>query len=282
MMSFANEHYQLAIKILDSLDVPPVSTLHLPQVVENVEKPDEFGFVFLADGSVGPFYTSLDDTLPQLWARYPHGLKPGCAASELLAYFASGSQVLRSLALGAFNALSQHVMRRSGYFPKEHQTEAIQPRSGDRVAFVGYIRPMIEELLTRGHEVLVLEKNPARVEMVTGLTLSTDSTDLAGCNFIFCTASTLINDTLAEILRYKQPTARLCLVGPSGSGLPDVLFRHGVDEVGGIFVEDVSLLNDALEHQQSWSQSGYKYQLAPQKYPGVDELIHRIAGRAGK
>ena len=62
---------------------------------------------------------------------------------------------------------------------------------------VGYIRPMAEKLLQKGMDhVLVLERNPARVDEAEGIRLTTRPADLKAYNEIVCTASTLINDSI--------------------------------------------------------------------------------------
>jgi len=275
-MSFADEYHRLACTVAERLALPRLSGLQLPNPVEEAEKADEFGFVFLEDGSAGPFYTSLDDTLPELWKLYPDGGNVQGNVLELIEHFRSQSQVLRSVALGAFNAISQHVFERAGFSPVKASTTKSQPAPGQLVAIVGYIRPMVERLLEKGHPVLVLEKNPARVELQPGVTLSTDPRDLRSSDFIICTASTLINDSLGEILHYKRASAHLSLVGPSGSGLPDVLFAHGVDDVGGIAFHDIDALKASLVRQESWGHAGDKYQLSTAQYPGIDRLLAAI------
>ena len=279
-MNFSSEYYQLARKLIDYLDIPPVTGIHLPVRVEDAQKADEFGFVFLEDGSVGPFYTSLDDTLHELWSLYPDGKGYTCKASLLIEYFLADSQALRSVALGTFNAISQHVMVRAGYSPLEtsaNKDSANGPsEQAQKIAIVGYIRPMVEKLIEKGIDVMVLELNPARVDLQPGLRLSTDPADLLEYEGIICTASTLINDSLGEILQYKNESAYFSLIGPSGSGLPDILFQHGVDEVGGFYVYDIKALHDALDRQESWGHAGQKYQLRVKDYPGVNKLLEAI------
>lgn len=279
-MIFAGEYYQLAHQVIDSIDIPLVIGIHLPVLVEDAQKADEFGFVFLQDGSAGPFYTSLEDSLHELWRLYPDGSSLNCNISELIEYFQGNSHVRRAVALGAFNAMSQHVMKRAGFSPLDtagnKDIKANQPQQGQKVAIVGYIRPMVERLLAKGIEVMVLELNPARVDLQPGLLLSTDPADLLKYDSIICTASTLINDSLGDILQYKHESAQLSLIGPSGSGLPDVLFSHGVDDVGGFHFDDMGALHEALDKQESWGHAGEKYQLRVENYPGVDKLLETI------
>jgi uncharacterized protein len=283
-MNFAQEYLQLAQSIMAQIEIPAVAGIHLPRPVEEEQKADEFGFVFLEDGTAAPFYTSLDDALEQLWKKYPDGHSCQVEIRELIEYLDSDEPSLNALALGAFNAMSQHVMARAGYSPAEFRTNpnpledssARRGRSTKRIAMVGYFRPMIARLLEQGNTLLVLEKNPARVELQAGVELTTNPADLLNFDRILCTASTLINGTLGEILQYKKESAHFSLIGPSGSGLPDVLFQHAVDDVGGILIQDVPALKVSLEKQESWSHAGQKYQLSQQQYPGITDLLETI------
>ena len=49
---------------------------------------------------------------------------------------------------------------------------------------------------------------------------------------LLITGTTLINDTLEELLRLAKPTARVTMVGPTVSLLPDAFLRRGADILG--------------------------------------------------
>ncbi|HNT97165.1 MAG TPA: DUF364 domain-containing protein [Elusimicrobiales bacterium] len=59
------------------------------------------------------------------------------------------------------------------------------------------------------------------------------------------TALTLLNGTFGEIIRLCRPDAFKLVLGPSAP-LSPVLFRHGMDAVGGTRVEDIPALTRAL------------------------------------
>lgn len=285
-MKLNREYRDLARRIGEHIELPPVVGLHLPKIVEDAEKPDEFGFVFLEDGSVGPFYTSLEDSLPRLWHRYPDPSNLRADAVELTRHFGDATDLAASaLALGAFNAISQHLFRRASFSPSEASVSSAStgiddPLAGDRVGMVGYFCPLVERMLEKGVEVLVVEKKPERVEIVEGLELAGDASELARCDQVLCTASTLINDSLEDILGHSRGCRRFSLIGPSGSGLPDLLFERGVDSVGGLEFFDLEALREALQQQVSWGHAGHKYQLTPEAYPGVGELLRRARSRS--
>ena len=279
-MNITRETIELTKRIAQSIQIPAVSSIHLPEPVEQSEKPDEFGFVFLQDGSVGSFYTSLNDTLHELWQLYPDRKTNETNTVKLIEQLNADSHALRAVALGAFNAVSQHVMSRAGYSPAEAGNMGlIKPEPKQTIGMVGYFKRLIEKLLSQDINVLVLEKNPARVELQKGVTLTTNPADLASCEHILCTASTLINGTLAGLIEASNKPVSFSLIGPSGSGLPDILFKLGVDAVGGVYFDDKPALHDALSKQQSWGHAGRKYQLTPENYPGISSLLQQINNR---
>jgi len=93
---------------------------------------------------------------------------------------------------------------------------------------------------------------------------------------ILCTAATLINDSVDEVLQHCRNAENFSLIGPSGSGLPDVLFEHGVDAVGGVFFGSTAELNNTLASRSSWGKAGQKYQLDATVYPGYQALLEKI------
>jgi uncharacterized protein (DUF4213/DUF364 family) len=148
--------------------------------------------------------------------------------------------------------------------------------SGAAVGMVGYFGPLVDKLIDRGNEVLILERAPQRVRERPGVSLIDDARDLGRCRRIVCTAATLINDTLNEVLAAVAGHRDLELTGPSGSGLPDPLFARGVAAVGGTSFVDRAHLVSQLEQGKTWSAAGRKYQLTTQNYPGMAALLGRF------
>ena len=102
----------------------------------------------------------------------------------------------------------------------------------------------------------------------------TDQTDrLRDCDRVLITGSTLINDTLDDVLSYCDPKARVALVGPSASCLPDPIFDRGVDVVGSTMVCDLPRLEALLEAGQPWAEGTAKYCITRDQYPGIRQMI---------
>jgi hypothetical protein len=273
-----NADYLSLIEVLAAA-LPPVAIdgLHLPVLVGDGAYRDEFGFVLLADGSVGPFYVSLEPVLSALWTRYPRPdrvrLDPVAVARRLV----GGDLAERALAVGAFNALSQRLMRCAGYEPpnRSESKEVLVDRSRGPVGMIGYFRPVVDRLVDSGSDVLVLELQPQRVPERPHVRVTTRAEDLTGCERVLCTASALVNDTLDDLLAACRGASAFELIGPTGSGLPDVLFDRGIDSVGGIFFDDPARLREVLARGDSWGSAGRKYQIRPEDYPGAEVLVGR-------
>jgi len=296
-MDISSEYIALFTDIAKKIDFPNVEGIYLPHLADkntesnDKQKKDEFGVVILEDGSSGAFYVSLDDTLKQLEAYLESNYSNSSGNREkpdtlsLIKNFKSTTLHERAVALGAINAVSQFIMNQAGFTAPgkdKNKTSSIgidQAKKGERIGMIGFFSPLIERLLEKGIEILVLEKNPARVELQTGVTLTENVADLSNCDHILCTASTLINNTLDVVLSHSKQAKSFSLIGPSGSSIPDILFKHGVDAVGGYHFTDIPALKQALDNQESWGHSGYKYQLTREDYPGIETLLERIKNK---
>ena len=78
---------------------------------------------------------------------------------------------------------------------------------------------------------------------------------LASADLLIITGSTLIHNTLEDILEQKRDGAEVVLVGPTASMLPEAFFHRGVDTIGGFLETDPDKLLDTL----SEAGSGYHF-----------------------
>lgn len=275
--SISEDYRRIGEQIAILLGRPRVSGLYLPAPVADETFRDEFGFVFLADDGIGPFYVSMDNILQGLWQRYPEPELCDEDAFSLLQGFASEDPSSRALALGTYNALSAKLYQTAGFEPPDRKSNSglSDTPPGGPVGMVGYFCPLVDKLTALGCEVLVLERAPERVPERPGVSVTCDPQDLAGCKHVLCTASTLINDSLEDFLAATEPTACIEIVGPSGSGLPDPLLARGVTSIGGISFGDRNQLIGHLRRGGSWGAAGRKYQLDETSYPGLAQLMGR-------
>lgn len=272
-MSTLADYRSLVGRLSGAMPLPRIESILLPREAPPPEKKDEFGFVMLEEGSVGPFYLCLGDTYGQLARRLAGEPAAGQDPVALAMQLGRGDLAASALALGAYNAISQHLMRRAGFDPAAGGKGEDTLKSARRIGMVGYFPPLAERLRARGLILTIIEQLPERVPEDPGISLFATPDALGQCDHVLCTASTLINDTIDQILHACLVGARVELIGPSASGLPDPLFARGVEGVGGIVIEDPKQLQDALESGESWGASGRKYSLQRAGYPGVQGLL---------
>ena len=274
-----NEAYQqIGTQLAIRLGHPAVSGLYLPAPVADETFRDEFGFVLLSDGSVGPFYVSMGELLRELWQRHPQPRQLRSDATTLLQGFADGDIARRALALGTYNALSATLFHRVGFVPPERAGNAglNDVPAGSSVGMVGYFRPLVDRLTAQGCSVRVLELSPERVEDREGVSCCSNASELAGCDLVLCTASALINDSLEGLLAALAHRVKIEMIGPSGSGLPDPLFARGVSTVGGSLFSSQAKLIQHLNHGEPWGSVAHKYQLDTVSYPGLSRLLEEL------
>jgi len=283
-MSIIPAYLEIARNVASQIELPAISQLYLPEAQSNDEFRDEFGLLFLEGGIVAPFYASLPGTLAALRERF--STSDQLSGQPLLASIEELQKpdlASHAIALGAYNAMSQYVMQTAGLLPlskaESGNMGSAKPEAGEQVGMVGYFCPLIDKLIDRGQRVLVLEQQAERVPERPGVQLTQNPSDLSGCRIVLCTAATLINDSIDDILVHCRQAESFSLIGPSGSGLPDVLLERGVDAVGGVYFSSDSSLKDKLAERSSWGSAGQKYQLTAASYPGYQALLDKIHGQ---
>ncbi|PTY05107.1 hypothetical protein DB347_16640 [Opitutaceae bacterium EW11] len=118
--------------------------------------------------------------------------------------------------------------------------ETMLPRvSGRRVAVIGHFRHLDE--FARHCDLTILERRPQPGDMPDPAC----EVVLPDAEFVFITATTLINKTLPRLLQLC-PQAFVVLVGPT-TPLAPVWFDLGVDMVAGLLIDDVPAVQQIVQ-----------------------------------
>lgn len=72
---------------------------------------------------------------------------------------------------------------------------------------------------------------------------------------LIITGTTLINDTLEDLLSMRKPGAKVVVMGPTASMLPEAFFRRGVSLPGGVIVTEADRVLDVIAE----AGSGYHF-----------------------
>jgi len=148
--------------------------------------------------------------------------------------------IRRAVGIAAMNALADTCWRRRPHPVTELRLgvdafDATEMRPGDKVVVVGAFVPFLRELKRRRQPFLVVEQDPATLkaeELPFFRPAEQAGSVVPEADVLLITGTTLINDTLEELLHLAKPVARVTMVGPTVSLLPDAFLRRGADILG--------------------------------------------------
>lgn len=175
----------------------------------------------------------------------------------------SAGGIRRAVGVAALNALAdmcwerqppQGVELRMGI--DAYDAADIQP--GEHVVVVGAFVPFLKSLKRAKQPFTVLELDAATLKPdELPYYRPADQADqiVPSADVLLATGTTLVNDTLEHLLALCRPTARVVVVGPTVSLLPDAFLRRGVDVLGGIRITAPDAFLDVL----SEGGSGYHF-----------------------
>jgi uncharacterized protein len=260
------------------LELPKISGFWVPPLRERPQKGDEFGALFLEDGTVGLMFVQLEDTLERLHAGQPLeeliGANPAVLARDLRA----SAPEKKALGYGAVNAISQHVIRASG-LAIDRETDSIasfDPKPTDHIGMIGFFPPLVKQLRSLDVRLTVVELKRELVEDSHRYRVTLDPRALAECTKILATSTMLLNDSIDEMLGYCGEAELVAVIGPGAGFLPDPLFARGVDTVGGHQVVDAEAFRRRCEAGKKWRETSRKYAIHRGAYPGYRELLRAI------
>jgi uncharacterized protein (DUF4213/DUF364 family) len=178
----------------------------------------------------------------------------GRPARELLKETRAASGIRRAVGVAVMNALADVCWERRPRPDVELRIgvdayDAAEIRPGEHVVVVGAFVPFLKALKRAGQHFTVLEQDPATLkpdELPHFRPAADAAAVVPGADVLLVTGTTLLNDTLDNLLALRRPGARVVLVGPTVGLLPDALLRRGVDVMGGVRVTAPDAFLDLL------------------------------------
>jgi uncharacterized protein (DUF4213/DUF364 family) len=165
----------------------------------------------------------------------------GRPAAALMRDALADNGLRRAVGIATLNALAELCWRRPTpgveLLPGADAFEATTLHDGDRIVLVGAFIPFLKELKRRRLPFLVLEQNPAALkpeEMPFYRPAEAAAEIVPQADVLLITGSTLLNDTLEDLLALAGPAARVTVVGPTVGLLPDALVARGADILGSV------------------------------------------------
>ena len=186
---------------------------------------------------------------------------------------------LRSVAVAAMSALSQRFLSVDSLTKRGLQIwddqslleRVITPN--DVVTLIGY-GGMVQNVLGRCKELHVADMRSRESLLTTiigeeieyepkRLTLHGPEDDealLDRSDVVIITASSLVNGTFDDLLRYASHARAVGLYGPSASIIPEVFFEHGIDFVMSHHVINPKKFIDSMENDMNMESALKKFQ----------------------
>jgi len=140
---------------------------------------------------------------------------------------------------------------------------------GDRVGMVGLFSGLIKTIKKANAELVVIEKDKRLIQKYSDLPITMDATKLSTCNKILCTSTTILNNSLDEILAHCSPDAFVSIIGPTAGYFPDPLFARGVDVVGGRIVKNGELFLQLIAERKRWGDATQRTCFQKKTYAGI-------------
>lgn len=238
-------------------------------IVERVVVGLFFTGIKLSDGSTGSCATPIK-TIPEavccpssaMAMPFP-GKLAGRPAIDLAQEALSGHGIRRAVGIATVNALADLCWRRRPHpeaelCPGVDAFEATEIRRGEQVVVVGAFVPFLKELKRRGQPYLVLEQDPNTLkadELPFFRPAGQAAEIMPQADVVLITGSTLVNNTLEQLLALARPEAHVTVVGPTVGMLPDAFFARGADVLGCVRITAPDAFLDLLAE----GGSGYHF-----------------------
>src|SRR5580700_343378 len=228
-----------------------------------------FTGVKLTNGSAGSCATPIK-SIPEavccpssaMAMPFPGKLK-GKPARDVIKEAFADHGIRRGVGLAAVNALAELCWERRPHPLVELRRgidafDANQFRPDDQTVVVGAFVPFLKELKRRKQRFLVLEKDPDTLkaeELPFYRPAEMAREVVPQADVLLVTGTTLLNDTLEDLLSWARPEARVTVVGPTVGLMPDAFLRRGADILGGVRITEPDAFLDLLAE----GGSGYHF-----------------------
>jgi uncharacterized protein (DUF4213/DUF364 family) len=270
-MSIMTEIRDITLDLSGRFSIPKIAGIVFPPYCPGGQPPDcEFLALALEGGAGGVSYVLL----PEDRAQDYRALQPqdfiGQRPESLAKAFGSDDPLENILGLAAVNAICQQVMRATGKTPNAAADSIglMNLEAGDRVGMVGFFPPLLKHLNRSDIELVIIEKNPEVCERYPKLPVTLDPGSLQTCNKVLCTSTTILNDTLDEVLAQCRAAEHISVLGPTAGFFPDPLFARGVHVLGGRLVRDGKLLLQRVAAGKRWGEATQKLFYQSSNYAG--------------
>ncbi len=207
--------------------------------------------VKLNTGHGGIAFTPIHDIpdavcCPRSYAKMPNsGYLSRQSLEDVLRETVNTSPLKSAIGVAAINAVSQKIL-----FDEEYEShkivfdsdplDMIEINPDDTVVMIGAFTPYIKRLKGKVNNLYVIERNVRAISKEDITTYPEESRRelLPKTDILIASGSTIVNQTIDEILSLSEKAREIILSGPTASVIPDPLFKRGVTCIGGMKIYD--------------------------------------------
>lgn len=275
-MTITSDYLNMVERINAHVALPPIREVHFAHYDDVMQGSSKFGAMVLSDNTVGLTYVAFGDTLRDVQPKLEGFI--GLSPTRVAPLYAEEAGWQRAIGMAAINAISQYVLSRSGasLTAMTETLDLLNLQRGDHVGMVGYFPPLVDQIRALRTPLIVLELDEQWLQQENGLEVTLDPTRLSCCNKVLCTATTLINHTLEQVLTHCAGAEQIFLIGPTAGCLPDPLFARGVTAIGGCQVLNCDRFIRLWSTQQRWREATLRYIIDRKNYPGFETWLQQL------
>ena len=190
---------------------------------------------------------------------------------EILGWAYAAPSLKKIIGIATLNALSQHILEILNPYKmlKVDLIEYLKINKDTKVTFIGQIKPLIQKISKITKSITIIENAILESSSFKEFKIKSNINQLEEKDFItdilFCTGTTLINNTMENILQgFKRKAKHIIVIGPTASMIPDIMFDFGVHIVGGMKILNADATLKILQEgggTKIFKQYGMKYWL---------------------
>ena len=142
------------------------------------------------------------------------------------------AHLARALGLAVFNAINSRVEREA------NDAEAISRldiRESDHVVMVGHFAPVVPRIRKTGCRLDIIDLNPEKLSTIDN---QSGPEMLAMCDVAIITSTSIINNTVDELLGSLQRNRAAVMLGPSTPLCPEAFRKSRITQLSGSRVSD--------------------------------------------
>lgn len=275
--SLVQDFHEMIYAIKQKLPIPPIKQFFFPNIhPKHQPKCAEFMAVRLEDDSIGLGYILNEIIKDSDFISFKIDEIMGMNPVELALRFGSKNGVEQIVSVACINAICQYAMKKLNY-KLDKTTDSLgllNVKKGDIVGMVGLFRPLVGLVKKAEAKLIIVEKKPELIEELPKLTITLDPHTLQQCNKVLCTTTTILNNTIDEILSNCKRAEIISVIGPTAGFFPDPLFKRGVTVLGGSLIVKPDEFFNRISEGEFWWDATEKYCIERSKYARLHKILN--------